>query len=180
MREETTLLLEKETKEPVTEKAKETSVEKEEKKSLKRLFEEKKELETVVETPNYDKIEELPPETRKRIFKLKKESEKKSKFKINKKLKMAIIGIAFCILGAFCITTSIEISKASQNLQQIESEYSASLASLIQKINSTETGNRMLSLFETFPEESLSASSFYESSNWFDRLCNFLSGLFGG
>lgn len=182
MREETTLLLEKETEQ---EKAKDVAKvkiqSKKEKEHLKDLFDDKKERKDIIETPNYDKIEELSPEKRKRIFKIKKDKEEeKKKFKINSKLKLIIVGIAICVLSAFCITTSIEISNTSQNLQQIESQYDASLGSLIQKINSTEAGNKALDLFETFPEEDLSANSFYQSSNWFDRLCNFLSNLFGG
>ena len=180
MKEENIILLEKEAKSVPKETNKEP-LEKREEISLKKLFEKKDETleKNVIETPNYDTIQELSPEKRKRIFKLKKENEKQ-KYKVNSKLKKAIIALSFCVLAIFCITTSVEISKASQNLQQIENEYNASLTSLIQKIYSTETGNRSLDLFETFPEEDLAASSHYETSNWFDRFCNFLTGMFGG
>lgn len=177
------LLLEKETEKKEvkvklkTEKAKE--VEKKDKELTEKLFSTPV-SEEIVEKPNFDKIEELPPEQRKKVFKVSTKKEEKKKFKLNKKLKMAIIGIAFCILSAFCITTTVEIVKVNAQLEQVQSEYDASLSSLIQKIYSTETGNRSLNLFETFPEEDLGASSFYESSNWFDRVCNFLTGMFGG
>ena len=136
--------------------------------------------EGLIEKPNFDEIEELPPEKRKKIYKISTEKEEKQKFKLSKKLKMAIIGAVFCLLTAFCISTTVEIIKVNAELQQAQSSYDASLASLLQKITSTESGNRALNLFETFPEEDLGATSFYESSNWFDRICNFLTGMFGG
>lgn len=180
MKEETTLLLKK-TETKVEEKQKtetKTVTEKKEEKIVKELFSEKANEEVVVEKPNFDKIEELPPEKRKKIFKV--EKEKVEGKKKSKKLTLILASVCLAILAAFCITTGVEIAKANQSLQAVQSEYSANLGSLIQKIYSTETGNRSLSLFETFPEEDLTASSFYQTSNWFDRFCKFLTGLFGG
>lgn len=177
------LLLEKETEKKEvkvklkTEKTRE--VERKDRELTKKLFSEPVQ-EEVIEKPNFDKIEDLPPEKRKKVFKVTSEKEEKQKFKLNKKLKMAIIGIVFCLLTAFCITSGVEIAKTNAQIESVQSNYDASLTSLIQKIYSTETGNRSLNLFETFPEEDLGASSFYESSNWFDRVCNFLAGMFGG
>lgn len=189
MKEETTILLEKKeiklvketkpkTKQEVKQETK-TITEKKEEKIVKKLFEEEVNDEVVVEKPNFDQLKELPPEKRKKVFKLEKEKvteKKKNSFK----LKLILASICLVILAAFCITTGVEIAKANQSLNAVQSEYSANVATLIQKIYSTETGNRSLSLFETFPEEDLTASSFYETSNWFDRFCKFLTGLFGG
>ncbi len=176
------LLLDKETetKQDIKIKLKtEKSVEKKDKELAKKLFSTPVK-EEVIEKPNFDKIEELSPEKRKKIFKVSMEKEEKQKFRLNKKLKMALIGIVMGMLLIFCITSTIEIVKLNAEVQQAQSNYNASLTNLIQKIYSTETGNRSLNLFETFPEENLGASSFYESSNWFDRICNFLTGIFGG
>jgi len=179
MREETTLLLEKETVKTKAELKKETkTVKQQEQESVKKLFSQKP-SEQVVEKPNFDKISELAPEKRQKIFKVEKEK-KAEKTHSNLKLKLILVSFLLIILGAFCITTGVEIAKANQSLQAVESEYSANLLSLMQKIYSTETGNRSLSLFETFPEEDLTASSIYETSNWFDRFCKFLTGFFGG
>ena len=180
MTEEKTLLLEKEVK-PVQEEKTEKKVviEKKEKDLAKQLFSAPLKEEKAVEKPNFDKIEELPPEKRKKIFKVEKQYEKEKQHSTSK-LKLAIVSICLVLISAFCITTGVEIAKASQSLQAAQSEYSANLLKLTQKIYSTETGNRSLSLFETYPEEDLTASSIYETSNWFDRLCKFLTGLFGG
>jgi len=180
MKEETTLLLEKtETKVQEKSKIETKTVEQKEEKIVKELFSKEPEKEVVVEKPNFDKIEELPFEKRKKIFKVEKEKVENKKAS-NKKLKLAIACVCLVILSAFCITTGVEIAKANQSLQAVQSEYSANLGTLIQKIYSTETGNRSLSLFETYPEENLTASSFYETSNWFDRFCKFLTEFFGG
>lgn len=181
MKEETNLLLEKETKTQIkeTKPIKQASVEKKEKEIAKDLFADPVDKNLVEEKPNFDKIEELSAEKREKIFKVEKQ-EQSSKKKTNKKLKLAILSICLVVLTAFCITTAVEIAKATQSLQAAQTEYSANLLKVVQKIYSTETGNRSLSLFETFPEEDLTASSFYETSNWFDRFCKFLTGLFGG
>lgn len=183
MTEEKTLLLEKETETVTKPKvklvSKEKVIEKKEKEISKKLFSAPLQEEAAVEKPNFDKLPELTPEKRKRVFKVEREKPAEKK-KQNPKLKLAIISICFVLLAAFCITTGIEITKASQSLQIAQSEYSANLLDLTKKIYSTETGNRSLSLFETYPEEDLTSVSIYETSNWFDRLCKFLSGLFGG
>ena len=180
MKEEKICLLEKEISTTTEKKIKKIVIEKKEKEILKKQFSSTPDEKTL-EKPNYDKIEELPLEKRKKIFKLNKRKEESDKnYKINKKLKIALVGIALCLLTAFCITTGIEIAKTTSSIEQVQSGYDASLGKLIQKIYSTETGNRSLDLFETFPEEDLSASSFYEKSNWFDRFCSFLAGFFGG
>lgn len=179
MKEETTLLLEKEVEASTEKKVKKIVIEKKNKESLKTLFSSQEpDSSKVIEKPNFDKIDELPQEKRSKIFKLKRTE--RTSTKTNKKLKVALLGLAFCILVAFCITTTINIVKVNSRLEGLQNSYNASLSDLIQKIYSTETGNRSLNLFETFPEEDLTASSIYESSNWFDRFCNFLTGLFGG
>ena len=183
MAEEKTLLLEKETEivvqsKPVQEVKKEV-IEKKEKEIAKEIFSKPLSEDVAVEKPNFDTLPSLSEEKRKKIFKVEREkvSEKKHS---NKRLKILIVSIIFMLLSAFTITTGVEIAKANAQLQVAQSEYSANLLQLMQKIYSTETGNRSLSLFETFPEEDLTATSIYETSNWFDRFCKFLTGLFGG
>lgn len=180
MREETTLLLEKETKTEVkTETKPKIQTTSKEKETIKKLFSTPIDEKVTEEKPNFDKIEELSPQTREKIFKVEKEKVEGKK-KSSKKLKLVLLSVCFAVLMAFSITTGVQIAKANQTLQAAQSEYSANLLSVLQKIYSTETGNRSLSLFDTFPEEDLTATSVYETSNWFDRFCKFLTGLFGG
>lgn len=183
MKEETTtLLLKKQAKTEVkqeTKLEKQILVEKKEKKVVKKLFSAPLNTEVVTEKPNFDKIEELKPGIREKIFKVEKEKIETKK-KSNIRLKIVLMSICFVAITAFCITTGVQIAKASQTLQAAQSEYSANLLEVIQKIYSTETGNRSLSLFDTYPEEDLTAASIYETSNWFDKFCKFLTGFFGG
>ena len=37
-----------------------------------------------------------------------------------------------------------------------------------------------MEMIETYPEDMLDAGDLGKVSNWFDRLCNFIVGMFGG
>lgn len=179
--EKETLLLEKKVEETKEKEVIEISPKREIKRESINLFSIKQQVAEVVEKPNFDKIQELPPEKRNKIFKLKKEKEETTpKRKTNSKLKIVLLGILISLFGAFFISNTVNIIKTSQAIQDTQSSYSASLFDLMQKISSTESGNRVLDLFETYPDQNLPANTIYKSSNWYDRLCDFLAGLFGG
>jgi len=150
--------------------------EKEQKKQMR------KKEQAVVETPNYDMIKEISPEKRKQIYKVEKvEPEEKAKpFTFNKKLKIILFGLVFLLAGAFCISSGVQMINASTAMQVAQSEYELSLGKLIKKISKIDSGNKTLELIPTHPKELKTPSSIEESSNWFDRICNFISGLFGG
>lgn len=179
MREQTTLLLEKEVEEKTEKKVKSIVVSQKSKEQTKSLFSSPVKAENVIEKPNFDKMPELPKEKRKTVFKVEAE-EKKSEYKVNKKLKLGLIGLCFALLLSFCITSSIEIAKANRALEAEQSSYSVNLGKLLRKIKATESENEYLSLFETYPEKDLGAESFYETTNWFDKFCSFLTNFFGG
>ena len=50
----------------------------------------------------------------------------------------------------------------------------------LKNISSVDSGNKMAELIQTYPDELLRPEQIQQQSNWFDRFCNFLSGLFGG
>lgn len=179
MREETTLLLEKEVQEKTEKKVKSIIVSQKAKQQTKALFSSTVKPETVIEKPNFDKIPELSEEKRKVVFKVESEK-KKPEYKVNKKLKLGLIGLCFALLLSFCITSSVEIAKAQSMIEAEQSSYSVNLGKLLRKIKATESENQYLSLFDTYPEEDLGAQSFYETTNWFDKLCTFLTNFFGG
>ena len=136
----------------------------------------------VVETPNYDMIKEISPEKRKQIYKVEKihPEEKAKPFTFNKKLKIILFGLVFLLAGAFCISSGVQMLDSSTALQAAQSQYEISMTNLIKKISKIDSGNKALELIETHPREIKDPSSIEESSNWFDRICNFISGLFGG
>lgn len=137
---------------------------------------------TVVETPNYDMIKEISPEKRKQIYKLEKSLPKQEAkpFAFNKKLKIILFAIVFLLGGAFCLTSGIDMINSSTAMQVAQTEYELSVSKLIKKISKIDSGNKTLELIETYPDELKEPSSIDESSNWFDKICNFISGLFGG
>ena len=182
----TTLVLEKE------EEQKEVEVEKS-KVDLKTLRAElakeremKKEMaakEQAITRPNYDMIQEISPEKRKKIYKVEKvESEEKPKpFAFNKKLKTILFAIVFIVAGAFMLTSGIELIDAANSLSSSQTTYyDIKLPGLIKKIDGIDNSNKALELIETYPDEIEEPSSISKNTNWFDRICNFISGLFGG
>ncbi len=127
----------------------------------------------VIEKPNYDLIEE-----NKKIVKLKKKTKTKS---VNKK-KVASIALA-CALGAsavVCVSNAILIDNMSSSFVQIDETYKLNLAQYLQNIYKLDTAKKGMEIVETYPDDLLDAGDLGEYSNWFDRLCSFLGGLFGG
>lgn len=141
-----------------------------------------KKEQAVVDTPNYDMIKEISPEKRKQIYKIEKTETKveKKPFSVGRKFKFIIFAIIFLISGAFCISSGVNLANASSMLAESQAEYELNLAKLLKKISKTDSGNKMLELIETYPSEFNDPSSIAEQTNWFDKICNFLSGLFGG
>lgn len=127
----------------------------------------------IIEKPNYDLIEE-----NKKIVKLKKKTKTKS---VNKK-KVAGIALA-CALGAsavVCVTNTILIDNMNTQFIQIDETYKLNLAKYLQNIYKLDTTKQSMEIIETYPDELLDAGDLGEYSNWFDKICSFLGGLFGG
>ena len=127
-------------------------------------------------------MQEISPEKKKQIYKIEKTvPETRSKpFTFSKRLKFILFSIAFVIGGAFCLSSGIQLLDATNALTAAQTQYEISLAQLIKKMSKIDSGNNLLELIETYPNELMEPSSIAESSNWFDKICNFISGLFGG
>ena len=156
-----------------------------EKKSLVEFEKEKEELiqkqyvqeEKVVEKPNYDLITE-----NKKIIKLKKKIKPKSE-KVAKKSKKAgiILAIALGLCSIVAVTNITILDNFSTNLSQLETEfYEVNLPKYLKKISDLDTTKKSMEFLETYPEEMLSAGDIGEETNWFNKFCNWLGGLFGG
>jgi len=142
----------------------------------------KKKEKAIVETPNYDFIKEISPEKRKKIYKVEKNLSKQEAkpFTFNKKLKLILFSLVFLVAGGFCLSSGIDLINSTSAMQVAQTEYELSLSKLIKKISKIDSGNKTLELIETYPDEIKEPSSIEETSNWFDKICNFISGLFGG
>lgn len=135
----------------------------------------------VIEKPNYDYMETLSDTQREKIFKIEKTQQVKSKTKPSK-LKVVIISILFAIFGVWGVVNIAQIDNIGSQISQAVYNYELNLPkylSKLMKLDATSSKN-MENLFETIPEEDLSPSQILEKSNWFDRFCNFIAGLFGG
>ena len=148
----------------------------------KEMKKQAKEKEKAVVSPNYDLIKEISPEKRKKIYKIQKvEPEQEVKpYKFSKKLKIILFSLVFLVGGAFCLTSGIQLGDAINSLNAVQTQYEANLPKLIKKISKIDNSNTALELIETYPDELNEPSSIAESTNWFDKICNFISGLFGG
>ena len=152
-------------------KEKETLIEEQFQESEPVKEEEQQVSQNVIEKPNYDFIEE------KKVLKL---SKKKTEKKKSKKLASLVLA---CTLGAsaiVCVANTVVLENLSSSLTQIEETYNFNLASYLKKIYNLDVTKKNMEMIETYPEELLDAGDLGEKSNWFDRICNFIAGLFGG
>jgi len=135
--------------------------------------EEEQVCQNIIEKPNYDLIEE-----NKKVVKL--QSKKKSKAKSKKKF--AGLAIA-CALGAgaiICVTNAVIIDNMSSGFVQLEEVYKMNLMKYLKNIADLDTTKKSMEIIETYPDEVLNAGEVGNSTNWFDRFCNFIGGIFGG
>ncbi len=127
----------------------------------------------IIEKPNYDLLEE-----NKKIVRLTK------KTKAEKKRSKKTAGIVLAaVLGAsaiICVTNAALIDQFSSNYIEVEETYNFNLGKYLKDINNLDATKKSMEFLETYPDDMLDAGSIGEKSNWFDRLCNFLGGLFGG
>lgn len=135
-------------------------------------------------TPNYDLTESLSEEQREKIFGA--EQEEKTEEKQEKKRKWSIKSIVFAILfaifGIWGIVNISTIDSLNNQIQLANETYNLNLANYLKNLTALDTANQenMENLFEVIPTDNLPPTSIGEQSNWFDRFCNFLAGLFGG
>lgn len=136
--------------------------------------EEKTVSQNIIEKPNYDLIQE-----NKKIVRLKKkQKEKKSPSK--KKLSL-ILSITLGIASIICVSNIIAIDQMSSNLAGLEYElYEVNLPKYLNDIANLDTTKKGMDFIETYPEEVYDAGEEGQKTNWFDKVCDFLSGLFGG
>lgn len=128
---------------------------------------------SIIEKPNYDLLE-----TNKKIIKLKNNVAPKKKR--NKKL----VGLALaCALGGtsiICVTNCVILDQMNSSFLQIEDSYKLNLAKYLRDIYNLDATKNSMEMLETYPDKMLDAGDLGQKSNWFDRLCNFIGGIFGG
>ena len=185
-KESRTVLLEKPVQETKIEKAVEESTQKQAEFNLKELKKEKLFTSTVIETPNYDFIEATAPAPE-----VKAQTEPKKDPKFRFRLIVAVYCIIIAICGIWVISNAVEMNSLNSSINQANNEYMINEAQYIMKIEAL--GEAIEpdddgSLSPIAPENifGVQAEPLAEptdptvSTSWFDRFCNWLSGIFGG
>ena len=117
----------------------------------------------IIEKPNYD----LMPQ-------------KKGNVKKRKNLKTALLACALAVCSIGCVAGAVALDNMNAHYMQLEDSYSLNLIDYLNKINNLNATNKGFEFIETYPEEKQEISSIGESTNWFDNLTNFITGVFGG
>ncbi len=135
---------------------------------------------SVIETPNYDLTETLSEEEHKKIFVIEKDAQKTKKGP--NKFKCILLSILFAIFGVWGIINVAQIDNVAGQIAEVTSQYNINLFNYLKNLYTLDATNseNMKNLFETIPEDEAPATNINEKSNWFDRFCNFIGGIFGG
>ena len=119
----------------------------------------------IIEKPNYDFIAK---------------SNKKEKPRRKGKLKTIVLACALAICSVLCVSGAVMCDQLNDNYLELQDTYDLNLRTYLSNINKLNITNQGLEFLETYPEELNAPSDIGKTSNWFDRLANFIAGLFGG
>ena len=106
---------------------------------------------------------------------------KSSKF--GKRLRIALFSLVMAVCGIWGIANIVNINTVKAELDSLSNiYYNINLPSYLRNLTQLDAVNQdnMENLFQTIPEEAQPPTQIEAKSNWFDRLCEFLAGLFGG
>ena len=157
---------------------KEKELQKQKEELIEQQFtQEEKEEEKIIEKPNFDLIE---PD--KRVIKLRRKQEKFQPKERKKSKKFGIaLAIGLGIASVLCVTNVAILENYSSSLSQLETEfYEVNLPKYLKDVANLDTTKKSMEFLDTYPEEINQAGELGTKTNWFDKFCNFWSGLFGG
>ena len=154
-----------ETVDEVAEEVQSEEIEDKEQISPPQVEEEKTVKKLIIEKPNYDFIAK---------------SNKKEKLKRKGKLKTIVLACALAICSVLCVSGAVMCDQLNDNYLELQDTYDLNLRTYLSNINKLNITNQGLEFLETYPEELNAPSDIGKTSNWFDRLANFIAGLFGG
>ncbi len=129
----------------------------------------------IIEKPNYELMEELP-KRKKKVLSIR---ENKTTHKPKLKLKYAILGVTLGLFIGISISNTVMISALEQSYIEATEKYELNLAQLIQNVEKLDITSEGVDFIETYPDEG-DVGTIAEQTNWFDKICNFFSRLFGG
>lgn len=117
------------------------------------------------------------------------ENQKKPSLKLRLKLAICAIALVLTCLGGWAIYNAVEIKTLTGEAQAKNAEYNINVMKVIRttsKLDDLTNPNSITNLDELesanvvqiIPKEKASPKTIEKQSNWFDRLCNWLSNLF--
>lgn len=135
----------------------------------------------VIEKPNYDLMEQLTPEQHEKVFKIEKEQQAKPQVKFGR-LKWIVLSVLLAIFGVWGIVNISTLDSLSSQVANVESNYSINIVKYTNKLIALDgaSADNMEKLLPTIPDQQTQPTEIGQQTNWFDRLCNFIGGLFGG
>ena len=156
-------------------------VEEEKKEEVQEIAKIESKVSQVIEKPNYDLIETLPEDQHEKIFKVEKEEAEKPKVRFGK-LKWIVLSVLLAIFGVWGIVNISTLDSLGSQLASVEQTYSINLFKYTSKLVGLDgaSAENMQNLLPTIPDQVTDGSEIGQQSNWFDRICNFIGGLFGG
>lgn len=133
-------------------------------------------------TPNYDMMESLSEQQHEKIFGQQEEISLSQKRKRKLSYKSIIFALLFAVFGIWGVVNISTMEHLGSQIEVASESYNINLANYLKNLTALDTTNQenMENLFEVIPSQTLPPTSIGETSNWFDRFCNFLTGLFGG
>ncbi len=129
----------------------------------------------IIEKPNYDLIEE-----NKKIVKLGRKKQEKQKPASKKRNWFLALAIAFGLSATICVTNAVLIDNMQSSIVSLDETYELNLAKYLKNLAELDTTKESMEIIPTYPEDFHEAGDAGEKSNWFDRICNFIGGIFGG
>lgn len=117
------------------------------------------------------------------------ENQKKPSLKLRLKLAICAFALVLTCLGGWAIYNAVEIKTLTGEAQAKNAEYNINVMKVIRttsKLDDLTNPNSITNLDELesanvvqiIPKEKVSPKTIEKQSNWFDRLCNWLSNLF--
>ena len=92
---------------------------------------------------------------------------------------LGVVGLG--IASVLCVTNVAILQNYSSSLSQLETEfYEVNLPKYLKDVANLDTTKKSMEFLDTYPEEINNAGELGTKTNWFDKFCNFLGGLFGG
>lgn len=155
--------------------------------NLKELKKEHLFTSTVIETPNYDFIEVATPSSN---VKTKTETEPKVDTKFRFRLIVAVYCIIIAVCGIWVISNAVQMNSLSSSITEANNAYMINEAQYILKISELDAiepdDDGSLSpiapenIFGVQAEKLSNPTDPTISTSWFDKVCNWLSGVTGG